>query len=55
MNIGSKNFFLLPNLRQKFNDHKIIDKISVHLKGELATVLKVKKLLNKVVYKIISF
>ena len=39
--------FLLPNLRQKFNDHKIIEKISVHLKGELATVLKVKKLLNK--------
>ena len=39
--------FLLPNLRQKFNDHKIIDEISVHLKGELATVLKVKKLLNK--------
>ena len=39
--------FLLPHLRQKFNDHKIIDEISVHLKGELATVLKVKKLLNK--------
>ena len=39
--------FLLPNLRQKFNDHKIIDEISVHLKGELGTVLKVKKLLNK--------
>ena len=39
--------FLLPNLRQKFNDHKIIDEISVHLKGELATILKVKKLLNK--------
>ena len=36
--------FLLPSLKQKFNDHKIIDDIDRHLKTKLASVAKIKKI-----------
>lgn len=39
--------FLLPSLKQKFNNHKVIDEIYVHLKSKIASVMKIKKLLNE--------
>ena len=39
--------FLLPSLKQKFNDHKIIDDIDRHLKTKLASVAKIKKILSE--------
>jgi len=39
--------FLLPSLKQKFNNHKVIDEIYVHLKSKIASVMKIKKILNE--------
>ncbi len=39
--------FLLPKLQQKFNSHKIIYEIDMHLKDNIASVITLKKLLNK--------
>ena len=39
--------FLLPRLQQKFNSHKIIDEIDMHLKNNIASVIRLKKLLNE--------
>ena len=39
--------FLLPSLQQKFNNHKVIDEIYVHLKSKIASVMKIKKILNE--------
>ena len=39
--------FLLPNLKTKFNNHKVIDEIYVHLKSKIASVMKIKKILNE--------
>ena len=39
--------FLLPSLKQKFNNHKVIDEIYVHLKSKIASVMKTKKILKK--------
>ena len=39
--------FLLPSLKQKFNNHKVIDEIYVHLKSKIASVTKIKKILNE--------
>ena len=39
--------FLLPSLKQKFNNHKVIDEIYVHLKSKIASVVKIKKILNE--------
>ena len=39
--------FLLPSLKQKFNNHKVIDEIYVHLKSKIASVIKIKKILNE--------
>jgi len=36
--------FLLPKLQQKFNSHKIIDEIEMHLKDNIGSVIKLKKL-----------
>ena len=38
---------MLPSLKQKFNDHKIIDDIDRHLKTKLASVAKIKKILSE--------
>jgi len=39
--------FLLPRLKDKFNNHKIIDEIDMHLKGKLASVIELKKIINE--------
>lgn len=39
--------FLLPKLQQKFNSHKIIGEIETHLKDNIGSVIKLKRLLNK--------
>ena len=39
--------FLLPRLKQKFNNHKVIDEIYVHLKSKIASVMKIKKILSE--------
>lgn len=39
--------FLLPSLKQKFNNNKVIDEIYVHLKSKIASVMKIKKILNE--------
>ena len=39
--------FLLPKLQQKYNSHKIIDDIDMHLKNNIASVTKLKRLLKK--------
>ena len=39
--------FLLPTLKQKFNNHKVIDEIDVHLKSKIASVIEIKKILSE--------
>ena len=39
--------FLLPKLQQKFNSHKIVDEIEMHLKDNIGSVMTLRKLLNK--------
>jgi len=39
--------FLIPKLQQKFNSHKIIDEIDMHLKNDIASVITLKTLLKK--------
>ena len=39
--------FLLPSLKQKFNNHKVIDEIYVHLKSKITSAMKIKKILNE--------
>ena len=39
--------FLLPKLQQKFNSHKIIGEIEAHLKDNIGSVIKLKRLLKK--------
>ena len=39
--------FLLPKLQQKYNNHKIIDEIDMHLKNNIDSVIELKRLLKK--------
>ena len=39
--------FLLPKLQQKYNSHKIIDEIDIHLKNNIDSVITLKRLLKK--------
>ena len=39
--------FLLPSLKHKFNNHKVIDEIYVHLKSKIDSVNEIKKILRE--------